>query len=71
MQSIVANVENIRFDLEEQLDSQIGAQPLPFLGMDSKLTIFFAEFGSHAIELKIHDSHGGSKNSLFSYFLYL
>ena len=40
MQSIVANVENIRFDLEEQLDSQIGAQPLPFPGMDSKFTIF-------------------------------
>ncbi|XP_072028825.1 cleavage and polyadenylation specificity factor subunit 4-like [Amphiura filiformis] len=34
MQNLVANVENIKFDLEEQLDLQIGAQPLPFPGMD-------------------------------------
>lgn len=34
IQNTVANVEHFVFDLEEQLQMQIGAQPLPFPGMD-------------------------------------
>lgn len=32
---MVANVEHMRFDIEEALDEQYGALPLPFTGMDS------------------------------------
>lgn len=35
MECIVADVENIRFDIEVALDEQYGALPLPFPGMDS------------------------------------
>uniref|UniRef100_A0A8B9IZS1 Cleavage and polyadenylation specificity factor subunit 4 n=1 Tax=Amazona collaria TaxID=241587 RepID=A0A8B9IZS1_9PSIT len=36
MQELVADVEKIRFDLEADGEQQRGAQPLPFLGMESK-----------------------------------
>lgn len=37
MDVIVANVDNIKFEIESQLDEQYGILPLPFAGMDSKL----------------------------------
>ena len=36
MEEIVGNVINIKFDVEVALEEQLGAQPLPFPGMDSK-----------------------------------
>lgn len=36
MEVIVANVDKITFDIEGQLEEQVGAQLLPFPGMDSK-----------------------------------
>jgi len=36
MDDIIANVDNIRFDIEVALEEQVGIQPLPFPGMDSK-----------------------------------
>lgn len=36
MEFIVANVDNIKFDIEIALEEQYGALPLPFTGMDSK-----------------------------------
>ena len=40
MQEIVGNVEDITFDIEIALEQQLGAHPLPFPGMDSKLGFF-------------------------------
>lgn len=37
MQDLLANVDHIKFDLEIAVQQQLGAQPLPFPGMDSKL----------------------------------
>lgn len=37
MQELIANVDHIKFDLEIAVEQQLGAQPLPFPGMDSKL----------------------------------
>ncbi len=39
MQELIACVDHIRFDLELAVEQQLGAQPLPFPGMDSKLII--------------------------------
>ena len=39
MQDVIAPVENIVFDIEIALNNQLGAQPLPFPGMDSKQDI--------------------------------
>lgn len=36
MQEIIASVDHIKFDLEIAVEQQLGAQPLPFPGMDSK-----------------------------------
>lgn len=36
---MVANVENMKFDIEVALDEQYGALPLPFPGMDSKFKL--------------------------------
>lgn len=36
MEYIVANVENLKFDIEVALEQQHGSLPLPFPGMDSK-----------------------------------
>lgn len=37
MQDIVASVVDLKFDIETALEMQLGAKPLPFSGMDSKL----------------------------------
>lgn len=37
MQELIACVDHIKFDLEMAVEQQLGAQPLPFPGMDSKL----------------------------------
>ena len=37
METVVANVDSVKFDIEVALEQQLGAQPLPFTGMDSKL----------------------------------
>ncbi|KAF5899278.1 cleavage and polyadenylation specificity factor subunit 4 isoform X5 [Clarias magur] len=34
MQEIIANVDHLKFDLEIAVEQQLGAQPLPFPGMD-------------------------------------
>ena len=38
MQDLLATVDHIKFDLEIAVEQQLGAQPLPFPGMDSKYT---------------------------------
>lgn len=35
MQELIASVDHIKFDLEIAVEQQLGAQPLPFPGMDS------------------------------------
>lgn len=35
MQELIASVDHITFDLELAVEQQLGAQPLPFPGMDS------------------------------------
>ena len=35
MENIIANIDDIRFDIEIALEEQLGIQPLPFPGMDS------------------------------------
>jgi len=37
MQEVVANIDHIKFDIEYAIEQQLGVQPLPFTGMDSKL----------------------------------
>lgn len=39
MDDIIANVDNMRFDIEVALEMQLGIQPLPFPGMDSKFSV--------------------------------
>lgn len=34
MEELIAPIDDIRFDIERDLDEQIGALPLPFPGMD-------------------------------------
>jgi len=41
MQDLVANVDNIIFDVEVALEEQRGAQQLPFAGMDSMFQIYY------------------------------
>jgi hypothetical protein len=41
MEFIVANVDNMKFDIEIALEEQYGALPLPFAGMDSKLVLMY------------------------------
>ncbi len=36
LQEIVSGVEGCKFEIEDALDKQLGARPLPFPGMDSK-----------------------------------
>ena len=45
MQEIVANVEDITFDIEIALEQQLGAHPLPFPGMDSTFLSFLCVQG--------------------------
>ena len=37
MQERIAPVDDYQFDIEVALSKQLGAKPLPFVGMDSKL----------------------------------
>jgi hypothetical protein len=37
MDALVASVEGVKFDVETQVELQVGIQPLPFPGMDSEL----------------------------------
>lgn len=39
MQDLLATVDHIKFDVEIAVKQQLGAQPLPFPGMDSKLDV--------------------------------
>lgn len=36
MQELIASADHFKFDLEFAVEQQLGAQPLPFPGMDSK-----------------------------------
>ena len=38
MQEVIAPVSSIRFDIEIAIEQQIGSLPLPFPGMDSKIS---------------------------------
>ena len=40
MDLIVAPIASIKFDIEVALEQQLGAQPLPFPGMDSNENIY-------------------------------
>jgi hypothetical protein len=53
MQDVVANVDNLVFDVEIALESQLGAQRLPFPGMDSTFLVQF----SHLEGVKHHCLH--------------
>lgn len=37
LEELVSGCEGVKFDIEDALDKQLGARPLPFPGMDSKL----------------------------------
>lgn len=58
MEVIVANVDNINFDIEALLEEQVGAQLLPFPGMDSKFTMYYIA--------KCNAPDGTSINQLYS-----
>uniref|UniRef100_A0A3B4AXN1 Cleavage and polyadenylation specificity factor subunit 4 n=1 Tax=Periophthalmus magnuspinnatus TaxID=409849 RepID=A0A3B4AXN1_9GOBI len=45
MQDLLANVDHIKFDLEIAVRQQLGAQPLPFPGMDSDILTFLSTGG--------------------------
>ena len=54
MQEIVAPVNHIKFDIELALEQQLGSQPLPFPGMDSKfVTLSHTRTHTHSVS---HDS---------------
>ena len=38
LQDIVSSVDDSDFEIEDALARQLGAKPMPFPGMDSKLT---------------------------------
>ena len=42
LQDLVGGVEGSRFEIEDALDKQLGARPLPFPGMDSECSRYFA-----------------------------
>lgn len=41
METLVAPVQDVKFDIETALDMQLGAKPLPFAGMDSRFWFGF------------------------------
>jgi len=45
MEVLLANVDNVKFEIETQLEEQYGILPLPFAGMDSKYNIMFDQHG--------------------------
>ncbi len=40
LQDLVANIDHLIFDVEVSLENQLGAQLLPFKGMDSQFLFF-------------------------------
>ena len=46
MEVLVANVDDIKFDVELAVEQQIGTPPMQFPGMDSKFIIFIRVFFS-------------------------
>ena len=36
LEELVSGCEGVKFDIEDALDRQLGARPLPFPGMDSE-----------------------------------
>ena len=60
MQDVVSNVNNVKFDIEVALEQQLGAQPLPFPGMDSEYIWLAFNFKfslptTNTISINIHD----------------
>ena len=54
MEAVVANVDHIKFDIEVALEQQLGAEPLPFSGMDSKIfkmRAFFRKISSSLTDI--------------------
>ncbi|XP_057310364.1 cleavage and polyadenylation specificity factor subunit 4-like [Hydractinia symbiolongicarpus] len=47
MEEIIANIDDIRFDIEIALEEQLGIQPLPFPGMDKSGSAICDFFISH------------------------
>ena len=43
MQNIVANIDNIRFSMENDIENQVGILDQPFQGMDSKFYLFLSK----------------------------
>ena len=41
MQSVIANLDGVDLQLEYLIYNQTGVQPLPFVGMDSKIRLFW------------------------------
>jgi cleavage and polyadenylation specificity factor subunit 4 len=57
MEFIIANTDSSNFKIEYELESQIGALPLPFSGMDKSLSAVCNFFNSGEfleINLKFH-----------------
>ncbi|CDR01168.1 unnamed protein product [Oncorhynchus mykiss] len=66
MQDLLATVDHIKFDLEIAVEQQLGAQPLPFPGMD-KSGAAVCEFFMRAACLK-GESIIGDEFSLCDYY---
>jgi len=75
MEDAVANAEDIRFDIELALEQQLGAQPLPFPGMDSKCVFSRKEYretrhcDTHTSRAVLH-SHRHSLRRAYRFPLY-
>ena len=41
LQELISGVDCSKFDIEDALDKQLGARPLPFPGMDSECVVIF------------------------------
>ncbi|NWZ71361.1 CPSF4 factor, partial [Acrocephalus arundinaceus] len=69
MQELVTGMEKIRFDSEADVE-ELGAHPLPFLGVDSKLgTMEFLEGDSAVGAFGGHPRHGGAKPAVCKHWL--
>ena len=61
MQDLVANIDHLVFDVEIALESQLGAQLLPFHSMDSKYMC--CVFIYHLIFLQLDRAVGHTRNT--------
>ncbi|NXM12303.1 CPSF4 factor, partial [Ploceus nigricollis] len=73
MQELVAGMEKIRFDSEADVE-ELGAQPLPFPGMDSKLGTGLWHFGGWQScgsfwGVQGHPRHGGAEPAVCKHWL--